>query len=147
MAYVHMNFPGSPRKSYVPHTLFLGFSTLLQNDRNVHMTILHWPGHLWFSVVCGQLLLLIMPKIAYQVKCATKLIYEFAFSKYVSNLKLQIILLKTQIINKLQKWVDTIWIRLYNEDFRNSTSALILFIFSVCKQMHDPFVLPPLHKQ
>ena len=34
MSYVHMNFPGSPRKSYAPHTLFLGFSALLQNDEN-----------------------------------------------------------------------------------------------------------------
>ena len=33
-------FPGSPRKSYVPHT-FLGFSALEQNDENVQMTILH----------------------------------------------------------------------------------------------------------
>ena len=38
MSYVHMNFPGSPRKSYVPHTSFLGFLTLLQNDENVHTT-------------------------------------------------------------------------------------------------------------
>ena len=41
MSHVHINFPGSPRKSY---TSFLGFSALLQNDENVHMTILHWPG-------------------------------------------------------------------------------------------------------
>ena len=29
-----MTFPGSPRKSYVPHTSLLGFC--LQNDENVH---------------------------------------------------------------------------------------------------------------
>ena len=40
-SFVHMNFPNSPRKSYVPHTSFLGFSALLQNDENVHTTILH----------------------------------------------------------------------------------------------------------
>ena len=28
--YVHMNFPGSPRKSYVPHTTFLEFWLLFQ---------------------------------------------------------------------------------------------------------------------
>ena len=43
MFYVHMNFPGSPTKLYMPHTLFLGFSALLYNDENVHKTttILH----------------------------------------------------------------------------------------------------------
>ena len=41
MLYVHMNSPGSPRKSHIPHMSFLGFSPLLKNDENVHMTMLH----------------------------------------------------------------------------------------------------------
>ena len=36
MLYVHTNFPDSPRKSDVPHTAFLNFSALLQNDKNVY---------------------------------------------------------------------------------------------------------------
>ena len=30
MLYVHMNFPGSPRKSYEPHTMSLEFQLLFQ---------------------------------------------------------------------------------------------------------------------
>ena len=40
---VCVNIPGSrsPGKSYVPHKSFFGFSAFLQNNENVHMTILH----------------------------------------------------------------------------------------------------------
>ena len=40
MLHVHINFPGSPRNSYVPHTSF----GKMKNDENVYTTILHWPS-------------------------------------------------------------------------------------------------------
>ena len=51
MLYVHMNWPGSSRKSYVPHTSFLDFSALLQNDENIHTTILHLPSEMSLKVL------------------------------------------------------------------------------------------------
>ena len=41
MLYVHMSFPSSPRKSYIPHTLFLDFSALPQNDTD-RWLVLHF---------------------------------------------------------------------------------------------------------
>ena len=45
MAYVHVNFLVLQRKSYAPHILILGFSTVLQNDKNVYDCIALTQGY------------------------------------------------------------------------------------------------------
>ena len=52
MSSVHMNFPGSPRKSYVPHASFWDFLPPLQNDENVQKRLyctdpVECPAHCW----------------------------------------------------------------------------------------------------
>ena len=45
MSYVHTDFFGSWRKSYIPHTTFLDFRLSCEwNDENVQMTIALYTG-------------------------------------------------------------------------------------------------------
>ena len=50
MSYMHMKFPGSQRKSYVPHTLFWGFFGSPVKSRkctNDYITLTQWTENSW----------------------------------------------------------------------------------------------------